>query len=303
MKGEPALAEEKIPILLDTDIGTDIDDALCLAYLLRQPRCELLGITTVTGEPEKRAMLADALCLAAGRDDIPIRVGAAEPLLIPQAQAAAQQAEVLPRLAHREYGPGNEAVSFLRQVIRARPGEITLLTIGPLTNIGLLFALDPEIPRMLRRMVMMAGVFTDRLPGVGPLEWNARGDAHATAIVYDRLRGDNLSVGLDVTCRCRLAADEARDRLRGGILATVGMMAEVWLRENGCITFHDPLAAAAVFEPGLLGEEDGRVQVELSAQDLLGMTRWTPGRGGPHHVALEVDPGRFMQHYFSVTGA
>lgn len=58
-------------ILLDTDIGSDIDDAVCLAYLLQQPACELVGITTVTGEPVTRAMLASCLCRAAGKGDIP----------------------------------------------------------------------------------------------------------------------------------------------------------------------------------------------------------------------------------------
>jgi inosine-uridine nucleoside N-ribohydrolase len=65
-------------LLLDTDIGSDIDDAVCLAYLLAQPECELLGITTVSGEPEKRAMLASALCKAAGKEP-PILPGAARP--------------------------------------------------------------------------------------------------------------------------------------------------------------------------------------------------------------------------------
>ena len=61
-------------ILLDTDIGGDIDDAICLAYLLKEPQCDLLGITTVCGEPEKRAAVADAICRAAGRQ-VPIVAG------------------------------------------------------------------------------------------------------------------------------------------------------------------------------------------------------------------------------------
>ena len=85
-------------VLFDTDIGTDIDDAVCLAYLLAQPACELLGITTVSGEPTKRAMLASALCRAAGKD-IPIFPGTEEPLLIEQRQPRAQQADALGRLA------------------------------------------------------------------------------------------------------------------------------------------------------------------------------------------------------------
>ncbi len=88
-----------IKILLDTDIGTDIDDAVCLAYLLAQPQCELAGITTVTGEVVKRAMMASALCKAAGKN-IPIYPGAEEPLLVPQKQTQAQQAVALSRWEH-----------------------------------------------------------------------------------------------------------------------------------------------------------------------------------------------------------
>lgn len=86
-------------ILLDTDIGSDIDDAVCLAYLLAQPECDLLGITTVTGEPLLRARLASALCHAAGRD-IPIYPGAANPLIIAQRQTSATQAARLDRWSH-----------------------------------------------------------------------------------------------------------------------------------------------------------------------------------------------------------
>ena len=82
-------------VLLDTDIGSDIDDAVCLAYLLAQPACDLLGITTVSGEADKRAMMASALCRVAGVE-IPIFPGAEEPLLVPQKQTRAPQAAVLP---------------------------------------------------------------------------------------------------------------------------------------------------------------------------------------------------------------
>ena len=83
-----------IKVLLDTDIGSDIDDAVCLAYLLAQPECELLGITTVSGEVEKRAQIASALCRTAGRQ-VPIFPGTADPLLVPQKQPQAPQAAAL----------------------------------------------------------------------------------------------------------------------------------------------------------------------------------------------------------------
>ena len=72
-------------LLLDTDIGSDIDDAVCLAYLLAQKECELLGVTTVTGEAVKRAMMADAMCQVAGRE-VPILPGLEAPLLIASRQ-------------------------------------------------------------------------------------------------------------------------------------------------------------------------------------------------------------------------
>ncbi len=86
------MSDEKIKVILDTDIGSDIDDAVALAYLLAQPRCELVGVTTVTGESTKRAMMASALCRIAGKD-MPIFPGVEKPLLVAQKQLKAPQAE------------------------------------------------------------------------------------------------------------------------------------------------------------------------------------------------------------------
>jgi inosine-uridine nucleoside N-ribohydrolase len=122
-------------LLLDTDIGSDIDDAVCLAYLLAQPACELMGITTVTGEAEKRAMLASVLCKRAGVE-VPIFPGAEKPLLGPQRQPKATQSRALRNWEHDREFPRGQALEFLRQTIRTHPGEITLLAIGPLTNVS-----------------------------------------------------------------------------------------------------------------------------------------------------------------------
>ena len=155
-------------VILDTDIGSDIDDAICLAYLLAQPRCELLGITTVTGEPNQRAQIASAICKAAGRN-VPIYPGVDTPLLISQKQPQAPQAAALEKWQHDTEFPQGEAIDFMRRTIRANPGEVTLLGIGPMTNIALLFACDPEIPKLLKSLTMMVGVYTNRLAGWGPL--------------------------------------------------------------------------------------------------------------------------------------
>lgn len=284
-------------VLLDTDIGSDIDDAVCLAYLLAQPQCELLGITTVTGEATRRAMMASALCKIAGKP-VPIYPGCEKPLLIAQKQPRAPQADALSRWPHDTAFPTNQAVEFLRRTIREHPGEITLLAIGPLTNVGLLFAIDPEIPSLLKALVLMCGVFSNQLAHVGPLEWNAIGDPHATAIVYRAPVAIHRSIGLDVTCQVTMPAAEVRRRFQAPLLRPVLDFAEVWFKERDKITFHDPLAGATIFED-VCTFQRGQVDVELTSERLQGMTLWKKGEAAsPHEVALEVDPGRFFDHYF-----
>jgi purine nucleosidase len=280
-------------VLLDTDIGSDIDDAVCLAYLLAQPECELLGITTVSGEADKRAMLASVLCQVAGKQ-VPIFPGAEEPLLVPQRQKHAPQATALEKWDHdTDFPPG--------QTVRQHPGEVVLLTVGPLTNIALLFAMDPAIPTLLRGLVMMCGVFTNRLAGVGPLEWNAICDPHATAMAYRAPVTSHRSVGLDVTCQVRMDAGQVRDKFKADLLQPVLDFAEVWFQERDIVTFHDPLAAATIFDDQICVFKEGTVEVELASEKLRGLTHWQlDGATARHSVALEVNSARFFEHYFSV---
>lgn len=285
-------------IILDTDIGSDIDDAVCLAYLLSQPECELLGITTVTGEAGRRAEIASAMCKVAGRD-IPIFPGAEKPLLVPQRQPAAQQAAALNKWAHSAFPKPSafEAIDFLRSTIRAYPGEVHLLTIGPLTNAGLLFAIDPEIAGLLKSLTLMAGRF---LPPLG-CEWNAIVDPHATAIVYGAPTPIHRSIGLDVTEKVQMEAGLVRQRFQAELLKPVLDFAEVWFQRAGGITFHDPLAAVTLFDRQVCTFQPGTVTIDLSGAETTGMTLWVPAAANPQHeVAVTVDPRRFFEHYFAI---
>ncbi len=281
---------DTIPLLLDTDAGSDIDDAVALAYLLRQPRCELLGITTVTGEVEKRAAICEIVCRAAGRDDVPIHLGRRDPLLDGPGQPRVPHYESVRELSHRLDRSENAAVGFLRDQIHARPGEITLLTIGPYSNVALLFALDPELPSLLKGIVSMGGVFFDD----GRREWNALVDPIATQMVYRASRKDHLTVGLDATETCRLAQKEVEGRFVGEPLATVHRMAARWFEGTDRITFHDPLAAALIFEPDLVSTEKGRIEVDGEGRTVL-----REGEG-PDRVARTVDSDGFFEHFFRV---
>ena len=292
---------KKEKILLDTDIGNDIDDTVCLAYLLCQKQCDLLGITTVSGEPVVRAMLVSAMLKAAGRDDIPIYPGVAMPLLTPQKQPEAHQSRYLHKWAHDKKFPEGEAIEFLRRTIRAHPHEITLLAVGPLTNIALLFAVDPEIPSLLKSLVIMCGAFTYRYKGEPCLsEWNARCDPYATAMTYNAPVKNIVSVGLDVTSNVVLKKDEIIERFNTGILKTVLDFSGILDNTRQEIVFHDPLAAAVIFDKEICRFEKGIVEVEIESKRLEGLTYWKADENGNNEVAFEVDKDRFFKHYFSV---
>lgn len=292
---------ERLKVLLDTDIGGDLDDALALAYLLRQPRCDLLGVTTVGGQAERRAALASAVCHAGGRPELPVHVGASEPWLGPERQRVAEQAEALsPRWPHRDFGPHPTAVGFLAETIRAHPGEIVLLAIGPLTNLGLLFALHPELAGQLKQVVIMGGSLLARS---AEEEWNILCDPYAAARVFAS-DAALQSVGIDVTAGCRLGAAACRDLLAaaGGPWAFVALMAEVFFRGTDTVVFHDPLAVAVPFAPELVTWQRVHLGVELCEAGRFGRTYAREDGRWPHAIACESDPTAFFRHYYALAG-
>lgn len=290
---------ERIPVLLDTDIGSDIDDALALAYLLRQPQCELVGVTTVSGNVAQRSACVRAICESAGRPEVPVHDGSSEVLLFGPGQPNVPQYEVIAARVAAQPRP-HDAVDFMRSTIRSRPGEITLLSIGPMTNVALLFALDPEIPSLLKAFVSMAGYFTPE--GAAKAEWNVKVDPVAAAVAYARAPHGHINVGLEVTQQCGLPMEDMRRRLTTPPLDVAAQMAEVWFRASDRAVFHDPLAAALIFEPGLCSYRDGVVEVVLAdrADAVCASTRLVEADRGRHRVACTVDPAAFFTEFFGV---
>ena len=289
-------------LLLDTDIGNDIDDALALSYLLREPHCELLGITTVCGEPEKRCEMASAICRHHGRRDIPVHPGCPVPLSVPQRQPTCPQAARLGDWPRDRFKADNSAVDFMRRTVRDNPGEVSLLTIGPLTNVATLFTLDPEIPALLKGLYLMCGRFFGAAGG----EWNATLDPWATAIVYGNTAHPrpslHASYGLDVTERVRLPRDEARRRFAGiRALGPVRDFAEVWFDRSEFVVFHDPLSAVGIFHPEVCTYESAFVRVGLSEPSFGWTVPERPADGvlAPHRIARTVNPEAFFRIWFS----
>jgi purine nucleosidase len=295
---------DAVKVVLDTDIGSDIDDAICLSYLLGQPRCELVGITTVSGQARLRAALVEAICRAAGRTDLAIHAGTEQGIAAPTPQPDVPQATVLQHFDHR--GPGafapNTAVTFLRDVIEASPGELTLLTIGPMTNAGLLFATYPECAGKLAGIMIMGGAYSTSPWVGGGQEWNAYCDPTAAGIVYRTAIASHRSVGLNVTRRCVLDTRESIDRFKalGGPWDVVAAMTDVWGKNSDTVTYHDPLAAAVIFRPELSEWRRGRVSIELTSSRYRGATAFDPDDdvSAPHEVAEGVDPDHFFAELF-----
>ncbi|HEV2580030.1 MAG TPA: nucleoside hydrolase [Ktedonobacteraceae bacterium] len=269
------------PVLIDTDIGDDIDDAFALALALRSPEIELHGVTTVFGDTRLRARLARHLLHIYGRDNIPVAAGESTPLLarhrpsgVPQA-AILDPCEVLPISSYS--GP-----KLIVQKAQAFPGQLTLICIGPLTNIADALRIDPHLYTAIRSIVMMGG--TSGLPSP---EWNVRSDARAAQVVL--ASGIPITLlGWNITRRCQLQpADIARlsdcetqqARLLSQLLA-------VWQRHRPrCQTaypeLHDPLTIAAICAPELLRFEEMAARVLVNAPPMLRGVMVPRLMGGP----------------------
>lgn len=306
-------------VLYDCDIGTEVDDAIALAYLLANPECELVGITTSCGEAVKRAQMASMLCKMAGKE-VPIHPGCEHPLLIPQMETKAPQAKVLDRWAHDVEFTPNSAVPFMQKVIRENPGEIYLLGTAPMTNIGLLFAMDPEIPSLLAGLYLMCGSpayvrydmgaealsamerdgLVQHLCSRAVLENNSIMDPHATSLVYRAKCKEHLSIGINVSSRPVMTPKQAEAAFTHPIMRAVLDIAKEWFKDEPRVSFHDPIAAVAIFHEDICTYKQGELDCVLEGKLLAGMTLFRENENGPHKVAWEIDVDKFFQRLFEV---
>ncbi len=150
-----ARAQKTVPapqmVILDTDIGDDIDDAYALGLVLTSPELKLLGVTTAWGNTGLRAQLVEGLLCEAGQQNIPVFAGV---------RTKANNVFTQASWANRFQAPANadiDAIAWMAKTIRDNPGQITLIEIAPLSNVGALIDRDPAAFRMLKRVVMMGG--------------------------------------------------------------------------------------------------------------------------------------------------
>lgn len=292
-------------ILIDTDIGDDIDDALAIVYALKAG-LQLQGVTTVFRNAHKRAQIAKTLLRAYGYEDIPVCAGSDDPLIAPIEARENDRYGEDGKFIPCQYQPGMEgqaiepahAVDFILEMVESYPGQINLVAIGPLTNVALAVRKAPKTIAKLRGITVMGGYFT-----VEDAEWNIFCDPEAARIVFSA--GIPLrAIGYDVTSRCKL--DNALlERIKASGPSTPALlfqMLEQWFAHYDfeCPTLHDPLTVGTLVSNTFVGFAERPVLVGLGS-DSYGHTTirqdalaWGTGIV---QVAERVNPEAYLEDF------
>ena len=284
-----ATAQARIPIILDTDIGDSIDDALALAFALQSPELDVRAVTTVIDDVESKTRLAWKMLGIYNRRDVALAMGASEPLLDPTMSVTSKEFEVLTRNDTVPDSARKRAVDLIIDTALQSRGKITIVAIGPMTNIALALKTDPRIKNKVERIVIMGGAYLS-----SETEYNIKRDRTAAEIVFQS--GVPITaVGLDVTSQCKLREKDI-DRMRladdpaGNFLIRLIDLAEEQTHDPNP-TLYDPLAIAAIFRPDLLEMQAGTVDVPLSGP---GQTIFKPVAGSKTQVAVKVNVPAFL---------
>lgn len=246
-------------VLIDTDIGDDIDDALALALALHSPELLLRGVSTVFGDTQRRAQLARYLLHIFGREDVPVAAGASMPLVPRHPNAEPSGVAQATILDNRNIAVDSlqldvrSGAELIIDTARAYSGQLTLICIGPLTNVALALLIEPDLTTAIRSIVMMGGSSSIALP-----EWNIRNDVKAAEIVLTSGIPITL-IGMNITLRCSMhrrdieqlrTCDTPETRLLSSLI-------DIWRQHRprwhpALPYLHDPLTVAALCNPSIL---------------------------------------------------
>jgi purine nucleosidase len=333
-----------IPLLIDCDTG--IDDSMALLYACASPEVEIVAATCVHGNVGARQVADNTLAVLAlaGRADIPVALGGEAPLSRPLATAPETHGPA--GLGYARLPPSPRALDdrsgpqLIVDVVTARPGEVVLLTLGPLTNVAVALLAEPQLPRLVKRWVLMGGAY--RTPGnVAPTtEWNIHCDPEAAKLAFDAFgqaaadHGTALPValGLDVTERAKFTPDhmaalarragshpdDDRDEAQGSVASNpvvrfvadaLRFYMEFHSRYDGFYGayIHDALAVAATLDPSLITTAALTVDVELAGTLTAGetVTDWRRTWDRPPNVdiAITAESDRFLATLVERVGA
>jgi len=280
-------APEKI--IIDTDIGDDVDDAFALALAVRSPELQVLGVMTTFGDTETRAKITDRFLAEVGRTEIPVLAGKATATKNPMSQRRYSE-------SHFAKASHGDAVEFLLAQIRKYPGEITLIAIGPLMNVGAAIDTDMATFRKLKRVVLMGGSvrrgygdlgYTAAVPAMP--EWNILNDVGSAQKLFTSgvplfvMPLDSTQLKLDEVKRAFLFSQGT------AVTDQLAVLYHLWGQETP--TLFDPMTLVFVLRPELCPVQGMHIRV-----DEKGYTREEPGAANSQ-VCLESNAEDFFRFY------
>lgn len=281
-------APEKI--IIDTDIGDDIDDAFALALALKSPELKVLGITTAFGDTEARARIVDRFLGETGHAEIPVLAGRATDTKNPMNQKRYGE---MGRFAKTSHG---DAADFILEQVRKAPGDVTLFAIGPLMNVGAAIDKDAAAFRKLKRVIIMGGCIKrgygdlGYTPAVGVMaEWNILNDVTSA----QKLFASGVPVFVMPLDSTQLKLDEVKREFlfRQGTAITdaLTVLYHMWGQQTP--TLFDPMTIAFALKPELCPVTPVRIRV-----DEKGFTRVEPGEPNAQ-VCLDSSSEEFFRFY------
>ena len=299
---------QKIPLLIDTDPG--VDDALALLMAFNDTNHHLVGLTIAAGNVGLDHTVRNALklCEVAGREDVPVYAGCADPLLHPAVDAAHVHGRdgfgdigftPSTRVAESEHA----ALAILR-LSHQHAGQLLMVALGPLTNIALALKLDPTLPRRIKRFVVMGGAVSAHGNITAAAEFNIAFDPEAAHIVFQSFPHIDLADWDAVIAHGFLHSDAEQwlkvDSPRARFYDQISLQTRNWSADRRGDHWHsaDALAMAFALKPeGVLEQVDRPVAVELAGTLTRGATvvDWNRQEGRPDNASLlmRYDQARF----------
>jgi purine nucleosidase len=311
-------------LIIDTDIGTYYDDAFAVLLASRSPEVELLGVTTVYGDTDLRARIARKVLNVAGKPNVPVCKGIGKPLQGNALMFGFEGEKILTESDKDAKYSDEHAVNFIIRTIMENPGEVTIVTLGAVSNLAAAYVMEPAIAQNMKELIMMAGVVIPIVDKKGvrrsPIEeYNFNNDALAAQIVVNSDMPKTM-VPIDVTLQIPLRPDQV-DRINESkepVARLVSDILSVWPpqeyliylsvgipTEHTGLWLHDPLTVALVYDRSFC--EFARVHIAaefaptIVERDMVikhDILRTLPKKLPANmNLAVKVDADRFTDHF------